>query len=202
MPGQFCDLPIIRQWEKHQIPQLRIRSRNFIMKWVVLGYCSWSRSKYWSVTFIKVIWGRMTSFEITNKFMLIIHEWEELQTRAWSHCLRLVKTHRLICNSTYLGQHVTSRNLDLWSNFDLKFQSHQVCTCFDAPWQEEHDDAWIKPLACLVQKIFAKKLFCQKKNAILAFLTASGPFKLAQIWLHLSERTAQELANVFPLPPT
>ena len=29
--GQFCDFPIIRQWEKNQILPLRIRSGNVIM---------------------------------------------------------------------------------------------------------------------------------------------------------------------------
>ena len=78
------------------------------------------------VTFIKVIWGRMTPSEVTNRFLLIIHDWKELQTRAWSHCDRLVKTHRLICNMTYLGRHVTSHDLDPISNFDLTLQGHQV----------------------------------------------------------------------------
>ena len=32
---------------------------------------------------------------------------KELRTREWSHCVRLVRTHRPISNMTYLGQHVT-----------------------------------------------------------------------------------------------
>ena len=36
--GQFCDLSILRQWEKYQIPHLRIRSGDFIIKWVLLSY--------------------------------------------------------------------------------------------------------------------------------------------------------------------
>ena len=38
----------------------------------------------------------------------------------------LVKTHRLICNMTYFGQHVASCDLDLRSNIDLTVQGHQV----------------------------------------------------------------------------
>ena len=32
--GQFCDLPIIRQWEKNHIPHLRIRPGYFIINYV------------------------------------------------------------------------------------------------------------------------------------------------------------------------
>ena len=42
-----------------------------------------------------------------------------------SLCL-LVTTHRLILNMTYLGQNVTSRNLDLRSDIDLTVQSHHA----------------------------------------------------------------------------
>ena len=35
--GQFCDLAIVRQWEKNQIPHLRIRPGYFIMNWDMLG---------------------------------------------------------------------------------------------------------------------------------------------------------------------
>ena len=73
-----------------------------------------------------VIWGRMTSSEVTNSFLLIIHDWKELQTWAGLHCVRVVKTHRLIRNMTYLGQQVTSSDFDLWSNFDLTFQGQHV----------------------------------------------------------------------------
>ena len=163
--GQLLDLPIISQREKSQITHSRIRSGNFIMKWVALGYFSWFMSKFWSMTFIKVIWGRMTSSEITNRFLLIIHEWEELQTREWSHCVRLVKTHRLICNMTYLGQHVTSRDLDLRSNFDMTFKVTSYI--FRPAWREKNDGAWIRTLARLVWKLFSKTFL--PKKTILAF---------------------------------
>ena len=68
----------------------------------------------------------MTSSEVKNKLLLTIQELKELQTQAWSHCVPLAKTHRLIRNMTFLGQHVTSRDLDLRSNFDITFQCHQV----------------------------------------------------------------------------
>ena len=62
------------------------------------------------------------STEVTNRLLLISHDWKELQTWALSHCACLVKTHRLICNTTYLGQHVTSIDLHLWSNINLTVQ--------------------------------------------------------------------------------
>ena len=66
------------------------------------------------------------STEVTNRLLLISHDWKELQTWALSHCACLVKTHRLTCNMTYLGQHVTSIDLHLRSNINLTVQCHQV----------------------------------------------------------------------------
>ena len=133
------------------------------MKWVVLCYCSLSRLKLWSVTFIKVIWDQMPSFEVTNSFffLLIIHEWKALQTQEWSHCVRLVKTHRLICNMTYLGQHVTSRDLDLRSNFDLTLQGHQVHV--STRLDERNTMVLELSRSMLSSKVIRKKnFFCQK----------------------------------------
>ena len=70
--------------------------------------------------------GNLGSPEITNRFLLIAHDRRELQIWAWSHCACLFNEHRLICNMTYLVQHVNSRDLDLRSNIDLTIQSHRV----------------------------------------------------------------------------
>ena len=78
------------------------------------------------MTFIRVIWGRMASSEDTNRVLLIIQNWKELQTWAWFDCVRLVMTYSLICNMIHLGQHVTPSDLELRSNFDLTFQGQQV----------------------------------------------------------------------------
>ena len=101
--GQFCDLSIIRQYEKIQIPAIRIRPGSFIMNGVILGNFWWSRCKFCSVT-VRVHLG---SAEVTDRVLLITQDWKELQTWAWSHCAFLVKPHRLICSMTYLVQHVT-----------------------------------------------------------------------------------------------
>ena len=46
--------------------------------------------------------------------------------------------------------------------------------CFDAPWQEEHDGARIRPLTYLVRKLFAKKTCFEKKTFFAFFFTSSG----------------------------
>ena len=68
--------------------------------------------QFWLVTFIQVTWGQMTSSEVANSFLLVIHDWKELQTRAWPHRARLVKTHRLICSMTYLSPDLYTSQLD------------------------------------------------------------------------------------------
>ena len=50
----------------------------------------------------------------------------EIEQCGWSQCISLAGTHRLICNMTYLGQDVTSSDLDLRSNFDLDFPRTHV----------------------------------------------------------------------------
>ena len=140
----------------------------FIMHWDMLGYCWWFRCKFWSVTFIDVIWGHMTLFEVINRFRLITHHWKEQHVWARSHCACFVPTHRLICNMSYFGQHLTSGDLNLRLNIDLT-RLRSPCIWFDAPWRKEHDGTRIKPLAFLVQRPFAEKnVFC--KNSYFGML--------------------------------
>ena len=128
----------------------------------MLGYNWWFPCKFWSVTFVEFIWGHMTSSEVINRFWLITNDWKVLETWAWSHCACIVRTHRLISSMTYLGQHLTSGDLDLRSNIDLTFL-RSTCIWFDVPWREEHVDAQIKPLVFLVQKLCANKKGCWQK---------------------------------------
>ena len=63
-----------------------------------------------------------------------------------------------------------------WPWPEIKYwpgHSRSPGTCFDAPWREEHDGAWFRPLACLVRKLCAKKTF-SAKNVTLPFFTPSG----------------------------
>ena len=58
--GQFCDIPIIRQWRKTK-SLIYASGPFFIMNWVLLRYCWWSRCTCWLVTFLEVIWGHPKS---------------------------------------------------------------------------------------------------------------------------------------------
>ena len=40
-------------------------------------------------------------------FLGITFDWIEIQTRGLYHCVCFVKAHRLICNMTYINQHMT-----------------------------------------------------------------------------------------------
>ena len=68
--------------------------------------------------------GYLGSYDVirgTNRFWLITHDWKELQAWAWYHCACIVTTNRMICDMSYLGQYLTSGDLDLRSNIDLTF---------------------------------------------------------------------------------
>ena len=45
----------------------------------------------------------------------------EIEQCDWSQCVSFAETRQLICNMTYLGQHVTSCGLDLGSSFEIIF---------------------------------------------------------------------------------
>ena len=166
----------------------------------MLGYCWWSKWKFWSVTFVEVIWCHMASSEVTDRFLLINHDWKELVTWVWFHCACTVTTHRQICNITYLGQHLTTGDLDLRSNIALKLL-RSACIWFNVPWREEHDGTRMKPLGFIVEKLFVIKTFVQK-TAILCFLSlAHKPLMLAQIWWNPGEGIVHELSNAFSIGP-
>ena len=149
------------------------------------------------VTLIEVIWGHMTSSEIPNRFWLITHDWKELQAWAWCHCACIDTTNRLMCNMSYLDQYLTSDDLDLGSHKGLTLL-RSSCTWFDAPWREKHIGTRIMPLAFLVQKLLAKNVFGKKKTLFWDFWSLKRkPLMVPQIWWYVSERTAQELSNVF-----
>ena len=76
--------------------------------------------------------GHLGSTDVTNRFLLITNSEKVLQINVGVDLIvsvyheLLFKTHRLICTMTYLGQQVTSRDLDLRSNIDLTVQDHHV----------------------------------------------------------------------------
>ena len=105
-----------------------------------------------------------------TRFFYLTFDRIEIERCEWSRSVSFAKTHRMICNMTYLDQHVTPRDLDLGPNFEIDlFRS--TCAYFDALRREEYDAAKIMPLAFLVQKLFAKNRCC-KKAPFLPFLTS------------------------------
>ena len=74
----------------------------------------------------------------------------EIERYGWSQCVSLAEMHRLICNMTDLGQHVTSCDLDLKSNFGIMFLGQH--TYFEVCRREEHNVFQITLLAFLFHK--------------------------------------------------
>ena len=54
-----------------------------------------------------------------QRFLPITFDRNELETWGWSHSVRLVKAHPLICSMTYLGRTVTLTWRDLRSYFKI-----------------------------------------------------------------------------------
>ena len=136
--------------------------------------------------------------QVTNRFLLITHDWKGLKTWPWSHCACLVTTHRLIYDMTYFGRHLTSLT---WPWPEVNYWPHHsnsLRICFDAPCREEHDGPQNIPLAFLVQKMFALKLILSK-IAILTFVwpLTSKSLNFTQIWRHARKQTVLELSSAF-----
>ena len=64
----------------------------------------------------------------------------EMEHWEWSQSVSFANMHQLICNMTYLAQHVTPHDLDLRSNSGIDYL-RSTCTYFDEFWQEEHNAA-------------------------------------------------------------
>ena len=88
---------------------------------------------------------------MSNPFLSLAFDRIQMERWEWVQSVSLAKTHQMICNMTYLAQHMTSiRDLDLRSNSGIAFR------------REEHDAAKIMPPAFVVQKLFA--IFFAKKR--------------------------------------
>ena len=97
-----------------------------------------------------------------TRFLPLTFDRKEMERWESAQSVSLAKTHRLICSITYSAQNVTSRDLDLRSNFEIDlFRSK--CRYFNTFRRLEHDAAKIMSLAFLVQKVFAKNSFCEKR---------------------------------------
>ena len=128
--------------------------------------------------------------EVTNRFLQITWDWEELETWKWSQCVCFVNTLRLIC---HLGQAVT---LTWGQILTLTFQGHAI-----------HVSMRLDEANTMVSKLLLyhfKHRSCHWKTVSLinAVFDISWPLKLkrlilGEIWRHLSERAFQELSFVF-----
>ena len=83
---------------------------------MLLGHSWWPKVKCWPVTPLR----SPEATEVTDRFLQITWDWEELETWKWSQCVCLVNTLRLICN---LGQAVT---LTWGQILTLTFQGHAI----------------------------------------------------------------------------
>ena len=114
-PGQFRDLPMLSQCAKFSTTSFPHRNIS------IFGHQWWYRCQFSSMTPLK---RHLRSPKVTNHFLPITFAAKEVETWKWFHCVSLVKTHRLICNMTYLGHHVT---LTWCQIVTLIFRSQQVC---------------------------------------------------------------------------
>ena len=98
------------------------------------------------------------SLEVTNSFLPITWEPNEIKTCDCCHCVCLCKAHRMMYNLTYLGHRVTLPWLDLRSNFDLDLWRSNY-TWFDAPWRGKHDGIKIVALPLKLKILSSKNGF-------------------------------------------
>ena len=134
----------------------------------------------------KVIWSHLSS----TVFLRITFYSEEIKTWEWSHCVSLIKTHRVMQYDLL----ESPRDLDMRSNFDLDL-SRSYYTCFDASWGK-HDGFKIIALSLQTRKL-SKNGFAQKCRFLTFRDLTPKRLILVEIWGHVSERAFQELSSAF-----
>ena len=148
-----------------------------------LGHSWWPKVKCWPVTPLR-------SSEVTNRFLQITWDWEELETWKWSQCVCLVNTLGLICN---LGQAVT---LTWGQILTLTFQGHAIHVSMRL------DEANTMVSKLLLYHVKHRSYHCKTVSLKNAVLDLSWPLTLKRLILgeicrHLSERAFQELTCAF-----
>ena len=119
--GQFSDQTIIRQREylkMLRIPNVRGKSSYMYQDWLAPGHSRWPIYRFDPMISPS---GHSRSYEVKCVFFPMTFDRIRLEHWGWFSCVSLTETHRQICNMTYLGHHVTSRDLDLRSNFGIIF---------------------------------------------------------------------------------
>ena len=119
------------------LPPMRIRSAQITQNHNQIGYVWYPRRAVALFPRWKVIWGHIMTSSGRQRFLPITFDRNELETWGWCHRVRLVKTHWLTCNMTYLGDTVTLTCRDLRSNFKTDL-SRTKNIWMDPAWREEH----------------------------------------------------------------
>ena len=151
---------------------------------MLLGHSWWPKDKCWPVTPLRS--SEVT--EVTNRFLQITWDWEELETWKWSQCVCLVNTLQLICN---LAQAVT---LTWGQILTLTFQGHAI-----------HVSMRLDEANTMVSKLllypFKHRSYWKTVSLKNAVFDLSWPLTLKRLILgeicRLSERAFQELSFAF-----
>ena len=135
--------------------------------------------------------GHLRSPGVTNGFLPIAGDWDEIEIWEWSLSLR--------DTSSYMQLDLlrSPRDCDLRSNFDFDL-SRSCHICFDAHWRDKNDGVKIIALSFETRKLSKN---CFAKNDIFTFrdLWVLTPKRLIlrEIWENICERTFQELSGAF-----
>ena len=136
-------MPFFRKYEWDRAIYLKI-----FLHYALLDY-PYEVTTQWPL--LRVIRGHMMS----HSFLPLTFDRKKIERWEWSQRVSLAQTHRLICNMTHLGRHVTSRDLDLRPISDIyRLRSNRAY--FGVSWRKEYDAAKIISLGFLSQKLFEK----------------------------------------------
>ena len=111
----------------------------------------------------EVIWRHQRS---PKRFLIIASHRKEVQKRAWSHRVQIIKTHLMIGIHVDFEVALSSHNLKSTVDLDLMKSSY---TYFYAYQWEDLDGAVIFAAARLVQKLLEEKTPLGSSAAILTF---------------------------------
>ena len=104
---------------------MRIRSAQITQNHNQIGSAWYPQRAVASFPRWKVIRGHIMTSSSRQRFLSITFDRNEIETWGWCHSGRLVKAHRLTCNTTYVGHIVTLTWRDLRSNFKMDFSRMQ-----------------------------------------------------------------------------
>ena len=126
---------------------LRIGTVQIYQKHAILEHPWWSRC----VVYNSPLKGHLRPFETSNSISPITLHWKEIRRWGWLSFVCLIKTHRLMCNMTFFGRHVTLN----WSQIDLWLVgTNQYMFLSDSTRGTRR--CHYQLLSLLVQKLFVK----------------------------------------------